>query len=397
MRTVGKYTLLTKLGEGGMADVHLATRGTSTDPKDLVVVKVPKPEVCDDPEFSAMFLDEARLAARLEHPNIVKTLEVGEADGTQYITMEYMDGQPFGRVIQQIPDLPLNIHLSILADVLRAIDYAHELTDADGKPLNIVHRDLTPQNVLVTYDGVVKILDFGIARAEGRAAKTRQGQFKGKVTYMSPEQARGRELDRRADLFAVGVMLYEACTKERMWKGVKEVDVLTTLLARRHPRNPQLVDPTVHDDLDAICHRALSVIEHRYQTAREMMSDLEKYLNDNVEMATQQDIAEALQAAFADRRAVVQARIESKLKQLIEGGVRESKPEIETPAEKTPAPPNKPPPPVSAKQAAEPPPAGDEEKPGLPLDQLGTVKMAAMLVAAALIASLLTLVVKSLF
>jgi hypothetical protein len=315
MRAVGKYTLLAKLGGGGMADVYLAAPTIVRAPKveDLIALKMPRKDVGDDPEFVAMFLDEAKLAARLDHPNIVKTIEVGESDGTQFIAMEYLEGQPFSRIIPKIPDLSLEVHIEILLHVLAGIHYAHDLTDDAGNPLNVVHRDLTPQNVFVTYDGQVKILDFGIARAEGRSSKTRAGQIKGKVSYMSPEQARGRELDRRADLFAIGVMLFEACTGKRMWEGVKDVDVLTTLLGRRHNRSPQLIKPEVPDDLDAICHRALSVIEHRYQTAAELLRDLERYA-DSVERPSRETIAKTVRDAFQEKRATTRATIDAQLK-----------------------------------------------------------------------------------
>ena len=346
MRVVGKYTLLAKLGGGGMADVYLAAPQEVRTPKteDLVALKLPRKDIGDDPEFVAMFLDEARLAARLDHPNIVKTIEVGEADGTQYIAMEYLEGQPFSRIIPKLPDLPIEIHIEILLHVLAGIHYAHNLTDAAGAPLNVVHRDLTPQNIFVTYDGRIKILDFGIARAEGRSSKTRAGQIKGKVGYMSPEQAFGRELDRRADLFAIGVMLFEACTGKRMWEGVKDVDVLTTLLGRRHNRSPQLIKPDVPDDLDAICHRALSVIEHRYQTAAELLTDLERYVENNVARPSRELVAKTVSEAFAEKRATVRATIEAQLaKRQSRMPVRDSVPDTgEAPPEEKAEPPKVP-------------------------------------------------------
>jgi serine/threonine protein kinase len=347
-----------------------------------------------------MFLDEARLAARLDHPNIVKTLEVGEADGTQFIAMEFLDGQSLSRIISNVPDLPLGMHLWFIADVLRAIDYAHQLTGDDGKPLNVIHRDLTPQNIVVTHDGDVKILDFGIARAEGRASQTVVGQFKGKATYMSPEQAKGRELDRRADLFSIGVMIFEACIGERMWKGVKEVDVLTTLLGRRHPRNPQMINPEIHDDLDAICHRALSVIDHRYQTAAEMLRDLEAHLEEHVERPSRAQVSELLKTRFAEKRAIVDARIEAKLKDLAaENTERQSALVVPIgPGEPTPRGSK---PLISEEDAAlvaamrrstpSAPPAEAAEA------RRNVVRLAAMLVAAAVVASLLTLLVQKLF
>ncbi len=384
MGEIGKYTLLTKLGSGGMADVHLATPERSPRREDLVALKVPNEHVVEDAELSAMFLDEARIAAQLNHPNIVRTIEVGQRGSAQYIAMEYLEGQTLSRIASALPDLPLRIHLAILLDVLRAIELAHDLKDPSGAPLNVVHRDLTPQNVFVTYDGITKILDFGIARAEGRSSRTRVGQLKGKVRYMSPEQASGLDLDRRTDLFAIGVMLFEACTRRRMWQEAKDLDVLRTLVARRHARSPQSVVPEVPDELDAICQRALSALEHRYQTASELRRDLERYAEQHVELPTREEIAAAIAPPFAKERALTKTWIEVTLDEIAAGrdlGVRPAHGHERTETIST---------------VVEVDVADDEPRDAAALT-FGTPRMVVLLLVVAMAASALTLVVQRLF
>src|SRR6185437_8026107 len=237
--TLGKYRLIAELGHGGMAEVYLAVvRGPAGFNK-LVVIKQIRPQLAEDPEFLAMFLDEARLAARLSHPNVVQTNEVGQEGSRYFIAMEYLEGQPLNRVlhrVQKTGGIPLALHVKILSDVLGGLHHAHELADFDGTPLEVVHRDVTPHNVFITYDGQVKVVDFGIAKALNSSAETRTGVLKGKVAYMAPEQARGERCDRRADVFSVGVMLWEAATGRRLWKGVPDITILQRLLAGDIPR-----------------------------------------------------------------------------------------------------------------------------------------------------------------
>src|SRR5262245_50631972 len=230
-RTLGKYRLIAELGQGGMADVYLAiTSQSAAYFAKLVVIKRLKDHLAHDVEFMTMFVDEARIAARLNHPNLVQTIEVGEVNGQYFLTMEYLDGQPLHRVLSRArATIPQPMHLSILCDVLAGIHYAHELKDYDGTPLQIVHRDVTPHNCFTTYEGQTKVVDFGIAKAVGRASETRHGVVKGKTAYMAPEQACGQAVDARVDVFAVGVMVYEAAIRGRMWKGVSETDIIRRL------------------------------------------------------------------------------------------------------------------------------------------------------------------------
>ncbi|MBP9113235.1 MAG: serine/threonine protein kinase, partial [Polyangiaceae bacterium] len=220
-----KYRLLAELGHGAMAEVFLAI---VEGPKGfrfrkLMVVKKLRKNLAEDPEFIRMFLDEARIAARLNHPNVAQTNEVGEVDDEYFLAMEYLEGQTLARVRERSKKLEKMgttglskiAEYALLLDMLSGLHYAHELKDFDGSPFNIVHRDITPQNLFVTYEGNAKILDFGIAKAAGRSQETREGIIKGKVRYMSLEQASGKEVDRRADIFATGVLLFEAATQKR--------------------------------------------------------------------------------------------------------------------------------------------------------------------------------------
>ena len=208
------YTLVAKLGQGGMAEVYLALAPGPQGFQKLVVVKRLHMNMEDEPMLVAMFLDEARIAARLAHPNVVQTNDVGEHEGSHFIAMEYLEGQPFDRILKHaVRDgerLPMRLAARIIADALDGLHYAHEACDYDGTPLGVVHRDVSPHNLFVTYDGVVKLLDFGIAKATTQVVETRTGLVKGKFAYMAPEQARSAPADRRADVFAMGVVLWES-------------------------------------------------------------------------------------------------------------------------------------------------------------------------------------------
>jgi eukaryotic-like serine/threonine-protein kinase len=199
---LGRYRLMALLGQGGMADVYLAcTQGPGGFQK-LLVVKLAR--FTGDPMFSTMFLDEARLAAQLSHPNVVQTYEVGEEGSRHYIVMEYLDGANFSRLRNRASKkggIPIRISLSVLSQVLEGLDYAHQARGIDGKLLKVVHRDLTPSNIIVTAQGVAKIVDFGIAKGADTHSFTQTGRYSGKLNYMPPEQVRGERVDNRADIF----------------------------------------------------------------------------------------------------------------------------------------------------------------------------------------------------
>ena len=213
-----------------MAEVLLTMVHTGGGVRRLEVLKQIWPELATDPDFVTMFLDEARLSLRLNHANVVQTYEVLSGGGQLAIAMEYLDGQPLTRVLNRLmrgPNaLSLPLRLRVLMNVLAGLEHAHTLTDLDGTPLEVVHRDVSPQNVFVTYDGRVKLVDFGVAKTLAASHNTRPGAVKGKLAYMAPEQLQCASVDRRADLFAVGVMLWEMLAARRMWHGKTEVDIV---------------------------------------------------------------------------------------------------------------------------------------------------------------------------
>ena len=212
----GPYRFIAELGKSGMGEVYLVITQTAGAAEQLHVLKRPKVDYADDERFVAMFLDEGKLAARLSHPNIVQTTEVAQFDGHYYIAMEYVEGQPLNRLLHARHNGDLSLKredwLHIVRAVLNGLRYAHNLTDYDGSPLDIVHRDVSPGNVLVTYAGDVKLVDFGIAKATLQSSRTGVGIIKGKAKYMPPEQIGGGRVDHRADLFALGVVMFELVT-----------------------------------------------------------------------------------------------------------------------------------------------------------------------------------------
>ncbi len=314
--TLGKYRLLAELGRGGMAQVYLAVSHGPAGFNKLVVLKQLSPALAEDPEFLAMFLDEARLAARLSHPNVVQTNEVGH-DGSQYfIAMEYLEGQPLNRVLHRLGregGLPIGMHLRILVDTLEGLHHAHELSDYDGTPLDVVHRDATPHNLFITYDGQVKVVDFGIAKALSSSAETRTGVLKGKVAYMSPEQARGEAVDRRADIFAIGVILWEALARRRLWKGLSDVAILHHIVTGQ-VASPRSVAPDVHPALESVCMRALAYrADERYPTAHEMARALDAAIEVSGETGTVREAGRLIAQYFDEERKRIRAIIEEQL------------------------------------------------------------------------------------
>lgn len=279
---LGKYRLLARLGQGGMAEVYLAVVAGPGGFNKLQVVKVMKPELLEEPEHRTMFLEEGRLAARLNHPNIVQTNEVQIDGDHHFIAMEYLDGQPLHRIVRRAnktPEkVPLTWHLHFLCEVLAALEYAHAAADFDGSPLAVVHRDVTPHNVFITYTGQVKLCDFGIAKTMSSSIETRHGVLKGKVSYMAPEQVLATRVDRRADLFAVGIMLWEAATASRMWKDLSDVQIMQALSQGRIP-SAREVNPGLDRDLELVIERALAPRpEDRYASAAEFRRELEAFL-----------------------------------------------------------------------------------------------------------------------
>lgn len=276
----GKYQLLEKLGQGGMAEVFLAVApGLAGFSKKLVLKRV-LPELASDHAQVEMFLDEARLAARLEHPNICQVFDLGEHDEQYFIVMEHVPGVTFSKVIDSFhrrgERVPIDVGLRAIAQLLEALEYAHSLKDDKGRALNLVHRDVTPTNVMLTPQGSVKLLDFGIARATTRKHHTQVGITKGKLGYMSPEQCRAQALDNRSDLFAVGTMLYVLATGRQPY-ATKELSTETyeDMVLARFPRPGDVAD--VPADLEGVILKAMAMApKDRYRTAFDMLQDVEQ-------------------------------------------------------------------------------------------------------------------------
>ncbi|MEM9693933.1 MAG: serine/threonine-protein kinase [Myxococcota bacterium] len=319
MERLGKYRVIAKIGEGGMARVMLVMSDDVPGFHKLMVVKELKEELAHDDEFLTMFLDEAKLVARLNHPNIVQSYEVGEFDGRHFITMEYLEGQPLNAFLRRIgrARVPLPVHVRVLVDVLSGLEYAHGLTDFDGTPLRVVHRDVTPHNVFLTYDGQVKLVDFGIAKMEGADSVTRQGVIKGKLSYISPEQVVGDEIDDRADIFAVGVMLWEALAKQRISGQRDEASVIARRVQGLDPslRDLELgpdTDPDFDPCLIEVCERAMATSrDERYANAGEFRAALEAYLEGGHHRVSARDLGQLVSDAFATEREKIRGIIKS--------------------------------------------------------------------------------------
>jgi serine/threonine protein kinase len=225
--SLGQFRPLAQLGQGGMARVLLCARQGPANIQKLLVIKEIREELANDAEFVTMFMDEARLATRMSHPNLVQTYDVSAEGSHYYMVMEYLEGQPMHAFLGRIKrKLPLAAHLRMLTRILAGLHYAHNLCGFDGKPLHIVHRVVSPQNTILCYDGQVKLVDFGIAKAAGAVSKTTAGMFKGKLGYVAPEQVAGTDIDGRADVFSVGVMLWEALVGRRLTYGENEAAIL---------------------------------------------------------------------------------------------------------------------------------------------------------------------------
>ena len=307
---------MAELGRGGMSEVYLAVVAGPAGFNKLVVIKLIKGELAEDPDFISMFLEEARLSARLSHPNVVQTNEVGEFGGRYFIAMEYLEGQPYSRILHRLGrdrGLPLGMSLRILSDVLAGLQYAHDLADFDGTPLGVVHRDVTPHNVFVTYDGQVKVVDFGIAKAMNSSHETRTGMLKGKVGYMAPEQAKGERVDRRADIFSVGVMLWEAAVGRRLWKGLNEVQILHQLLSGEIP-SPRSMRPDISQPLEAIIMKSLAIDrERRYGSAAELQAALDELMDAGSERATLREVGRLISGTFEEERKKLKGIIEQQV------------------------------------------------------------------------------------
>ncbi len=314
-----RYEVITSLGQGGMARVLLTISRGRAGVQKLLVVKELKDELKGDPDFVTMFLDEARIAARLNHPNVIQTYEVSDDGDHPQIVMEYLEGQSLAALVGRVKrkNMPLDLSLHVLAQAAAGLHYAHDLRSFDGTPLGIVHRDVSPHNVFVTYDGLVKVVDFGIAKAADSAGVTRTGVFKGKVTYAAPEQLEAKPLDRRADVFALGVMLWEALAHARIASGEPEIAVIKRRCEGNDPKIREAA-PDAPEELCRICDKAMALNpEDRHATAAEFRLALEGWLETSKRVGAEQVGAFVLEHFRDDRE---------KVRRLVEAQVRSIRP-----------------------------------------------------------------------
>ncbi len=297
---IGRYRIVRRIAVGGMAELYLAYATGVEGFEKLVAIKRVQPTFAIDPEFVSMFLDEARLAATLSHPNIAQVYDVGVDGHSYFFAMEFVDGRDVRHLLREAVHrgerLPLAIAIGIAGGVAAGLHAAHENRAADRTPLRIVHRDVSPGNVLVTFGGAVKLIDFGIAKAARRRTVTQAGQLKGKAGYMSPEQCTGTAIDRRSDIFALGVLLYELTTTRRLFAGGDEYATMRMIVDGRISP-PSRVVADYPAELEAILMRALARDpDDRYQTARDLHLDLVRFAR-----ACDLDVTEYDLAAYVER------------------------------------------------------------------------------------------------
>jgi serine/threonine protein kinase len=311
-----KYHVLMELGRGGTAIVSAGiARGIGNFSK-LVVLKRIKEEVLGERETVKMFVNEARLSARMNHPNVVQVYEVYRESKLPVIVMEYLDGQSLAKLYSRaVGDRAFSIEMAItiVCQVLAGLHYAHDLADYDGTPFGIVHRDVSPHNVMLTYGGQVKLLDFGIAKLANGPEDTRTGVVKGKVGYMPPEQLEALELDRRADIFAVGVILWELTSRARLWGNRSDVEIIRCLVCDEIPKLPQRI-ADAEPELARIVHKAIaSAPGQRFATAAEFQLELERLLATRGSVPQQSQIAELMETVFGDLRTEARDRLKQEL------------------------------------------------------------------------------------
>ncbi len=301
---IDRYEPLKRLAIGGMAEIFLAKQSGLEGFEKVVVLKRILPHLASDAEFVSMFLDEARIAAKLSHPNVVQIYDLGKADQTYYIAMEYVSGRNVQHLInkqQQLGGhLPVEHVVKIIAGVCDGLYYAHARKDYDGKPLNIVHRDISPQNILVSFAGGVKVVDFGIAKASTQLAQTRAGVLKGKYAYMSPEQVRGAKIDHRSDIFAVGLVMYEMLTGMRAFERDNSLKTLKAIVQEK-PLNPREMNPDIPMEVVKLLSKALEKNpDRRYKSAQEMQLALEDWLETSPKKSNNVRVSRFLYELFDD-------------------------------------------------------------------------------------------------
>jgi serine/threonine-protein kinase len=327
----GRYDLLAHLASGGMAEIFLARMPGPAGFQKLVVIKRLPDRLSGDPEYVEMFLDEARINARLSHVNVVQVIELGQVDGRYFMAMEYVPGLSVSQIgrkcTERFGDVPQAVACGIVAQAAVGLHYAHECVDPDtGKPLGIVHRDVSPQNLILTFQGNVKVVDFGIARAEGRQARTMTGKVKGKAAYLSPEQCQGLPMDRRTDIFALGIVLYELCTARRLFKRPTPAQTFDAIVLEP-VIPPRRLNPKIEPDVEAVILRALEKKPRdRFPTAAAMHEALAEAMRRSGMMGGPADLERFMEATFKAEMEAQQAIIEQAQRGFLEQGLRGTDP-----------------------------------------------------------------------
>jgi serine/threonine protein kinase len=309
----GKYRLLDRIAVGGMAEIFLALQVDGEGLETPVVIKRIRPHLSKHSSFVKMFLNEARLAAQLNHPHIVQIHDLGKIGESYFIAMEYIFGRDMRKIIPKAEEMgipfPMVYALKIASDVCAGLHYAHKKVDLYGNPLNIVHRDVTPENIFVAFDGTVKVLDFGIAKASTQVEQTRAGELKGKLSYMSPEQCHGKPVDCRSDIFSVGVALYEWLTGFKLFTGDSEVAVMRSITEGKIYA-PSYFKADIPEPVEAILMKALEKDrERRYQTAAEMRAAIDAFLSTYEFTPTPLHLSNFLRQIFHDELQEEQGRL----------------------------------------------------------------------------------------
>ncbi|HUB08839.1 MAG TPA: serine/threonine-protein kinase, partial [Myxococcales bacterium] len=276
-----RYRVIRKIATGGMAEVFLAEQTGAGGFKKRVALKRILPAFAEDPKFVAMFLDEARLAAMFHHPNLVQIYELGEIDGLLCLVMEYVRGLSLAELLKRAVDpVPVEVAARVALDACEGLHYAHEFQDPDtSQPLCLVHRDVSPQNILVSKEGIVKVMDFGIAKAVGQAHHTNTGTLKGKLSYMPPEQLEGKALDRRADVWAMGVVLYQMLTGRKPFGSGSEASIMRAILAGKPQPLGELRSGLPAAVRSAVERALQGDLEKRTPSARALAEELESFLS----------------------------------------------------------------------------------------------------------------------
>lgn len=300
----GKYLLLDRVNIGGMAEVWRGKTFGAGGFERLVAIKRILPSIAEDEEFIHMFIDEAKITVQLTHANIAQIYELGNHASSYFISMEYISGKDmraiFDRCRKRGEPAPVPLVCYVISKVCEGLDYAHRKKDGMGRDMNIVHRDVSPQNVLISYEGEIKVIDFGIAKAAGKMTKTQAGILKGKFGYMSPEQIRGLPIDRRSDVFAVGVCLYEMLTGERLFVGDSDFSVLEKV-RKAEVLPPSTYNRRIPEALEKIVLKALArEVEERYQYANELADDLQRFLITSDTIFSRKDLMQYMKSTFAE-------------------------------------------------------------------------------------------------